>query len=172
MAQPFIGEIRIFAGNFAPKGWAYCAGQLLPISQNQALFALVGTTYGGNGTTTFALPDLRGRAMMGLGAGPGLSPRVQGQVGGVPTVTLSANQLPAHAHAVQVSAEAPSVGAPTDAVIAAPADTLYTDAATVPATFAGDLVAIVGGGAPHENRQPFLGVSAIVAVEGIFPSQS
>src|SRR5471032_2487468 len=108
MAEPFLSEIRIMSFGFAPKGWADCNGQLLPINQNQALFSLLGTTYGGNGVQTFALPDLRGRVPVGQGQGPGLSPYVEGQQGGSEVVTISQNQLPAHSHALRVNKTAPT----------------------------------------------------------------
>ncbi len=156
--EPYIGEIVMYGFNFAPRGWAHCDGQTLSIAQNTALFSLLGTTYGGNGQTTFALPDLRGRVPLHPGQGPGLSPRDQGEVGGSEAVTLTAGQLPAHNHAlpeVQVRGTGtPAVGATTGGALG----TATTSAA--------------GGGQPLPNLPPYLGLYYSIALEGIFPPRN
>jgi microcystin-dependent protein len=173
--DPFIGEIRLFAGNFAPKDWALCNGQLMAITQNSALFALLGTTYGGDGKTTFALPDLRGRVPINFGTGAGLTPRTLGEVAGSPYVTLLENQIPAHTHqpmavAVQGASQNPSGNIWAEAVPSgrggqqAP---LY--APTPNATMSPMAVAQAGGSQPHNNMQPYVGLNYIIALTGIFP---
>lgn len=172
MSSPFVAEIRIFAGNFAPRGYAFCSGQILPISQNTALFSLLGTTYGGNGQTTFALPDLRDRFPMHWGQGLGLSNRLLGETDGAASVTLLESQIPSHSHALQAS--------PASATDAAPARNRTLAATGAPAYGpAFDLVPLAqealepaGGGQPHENRQPFLALSFVIALQGIFPSRN
>ena len=173
MSNPFIAEIRLFAGNFPPRGWAFCHGQLLPIAQNTALFSLVGTTYGGNGSTTFGLPDLRGRAPMQPGNGPGLTPRVLGEKGGAETVTLSAAELPAHTHELRgLGAPATSVQ-PAGNLPAIPAEDLYQSAGTKKlAPMGAGAVSPAGEGQPHNNVQPSLTLNFIVALTGIFPPRS
>jgi len=172
MSQPYLAEIRIFAGNFAPRGWATCDGQLLSISQNTALFSLLGTTYGGDGRSTFGLPDLRGRAPMQPGSGAGLSPHVLGEAGGTATVTLLSNQLPAHTHAAGAAASSgqPSpegnvwgtAGRGRPAPYAAPSTLAPMNVATLlPA----------GGSGAHNNLQPFTGLLFIIALQGIFPQR-
>lgn len=164
-----LGEIRMFGGYFAPLGWAFCQGQLLPISQYDAVFSVLGTTYGGDGQTTFALPDLRSRLPIGQGAGPGLTPRVLGQQMGTESVTLTPNQMPGHTHALRASSRpAGSAGAVGGVPAALPSDLAWSSAvasepmaATSPA----------GSNQPHENRQPYLGVNYIICLEGIYPSQ-
>jgi microcystin-dependent protein len=167
VAEPFLGTIIIFAGNFAPRGWAFCNGQLLPINQNTALFSLLGTQYGGNGQTTFALPDLRGRAALHFGQGPGLSNYTQGEVAGVENVTLLASQMPAHTHAQPATAGDETTNRPNAAVPARGG--VYANAADG-SNLAGTTSA--GGGQPHENRQPYLVLNYIIALEGIFPSRN
>lgn len=174
----FIGVIKIFAGNFAPRGWAFCNGQLVSINQNQALFAILGTTYGGNGQTTFALPDLRGRAPIHFGQGPGLSNLSLGQVGGVENVTLNINQIPAHNHPLNVNDANATVHKPTNTtVVAAPVD-VNTDpasgySAVAPNTqLAANSIGVAGGSQPHENRPPYLAINYIICLEGIFPSRN
>ncbi len=173
--EPFIGEISIFAGNFAPRGWAFCQGQILSIAQNTALFSLLGTTYGGNGQTTFALPDLRGRVLVGPGQGPGLQPYSMGQTGGQENVTLNITQMPAHNHAVQMNvSNSPGNFAEPGGHYLAASDQRnhqYTDQAGGGA-LAGGLVNIAGGSQPHENRQPYLCINFIIALEGIYPSRN
>jgi microcystin-dependent protein len=175
MSEPFIGEIRMVGFTYAPQGWALCDGQLLSIAQNSALFALLGTTYGGNGQTTFALPDLRGRVPLHPGQGPGLSPYVLGQSSGAETVTLTATQIPAHNHTVAAnsgsgSAENPVGNFPaaiTDPNTGAPFNAF---AASANGTMNPTAVGIAGGSQPHTNLQPYLCVNFIIALEGIFPS--
>ena len=174
MSEPFLGEIRIFAGNFAPRGWAFCQGQLLAISQNTALFSLLGTTYGGNGQTTFALPDLRGRSPVHWGSGPGLPPVSLGEQGGSETVTLIASQMPAHSHAVRASSELANAIAVDNGLPGAKVRgglDIYT-ASGSPVALAAGTVSNTGATQPHSNLQPALALSLIIAVEGIFPSRN
>lgn len=174
MADPFIGEVRIFAGNFAPKGWALCNGQLLPIPQNTALFALIGAVYGGDGKTNFALPDLRGRAPMHQGAGPGLSPRQLGVAGGSATASLSVSQLAVHNHGagcVTDQADSPNaagaVWANTGGGKGGGSPVGYQAAANTPMNPLA--LASTGGGQGHNNMQPYQGINFIIALQGIFP---
>jgi microcystin-dependent protein len=171
MTEPYLAEIRMFAGNFAPSGWAFCNGQLLPIDQNQAIFALIGTFYGGNGTTTFALPDFQGRVPIHMGQGAGLSSYDVGQAGGGETVTLSTAQIPSHNHGVAVN---PSNGTRSSPVGNVPATTLGEDytTATTELRMNADMITKTGSGEPHPNIQPYLAVSFIIALEGIFPSRN
>lgn len=171
MSQPFIGEIRMFGGNFAPRGWMFCNGQLLSIAQNTALFSLLGTTYGGNGQTTFALPDLRGRVPVHFGQGPGLTNRSLGETAGVETVTLTTSTLPSHSHTPNASAAAGTQASPTGGFWAAAGQLRYSAGAPSVAFHAG-AAALSGGGQPHENMVPYTAVSFIMAVEGIFPSRN
>lgn len=157
--EPFIGEISIFAGNFAPRGWAFCEGQLLMIAQNTALFSILGTTYGGNGATTFGLPDLRGRFPMGPGTGPGLTPRTLGEVSGSESVTLLVNQIPAHTHWLSLS-DSVTTGVEAIAGVAAGGAMSPTNTTTT------------GESQPHENMPPYLAIHFIIALEGIYPSRS
>ncbi len=176
MADQFVGEVRLFCGNFAPTGWAFCNGQVLPISQNTALFSLLGTNYGGDGKSTFGLPNLQGAFPMhaGGGAGPGLSPRSVGETGGSEAVTLGAAQLPAHGHGMVAVAGA-TTGTPGATVSLAPTSNgsgLYrAPDAVYLATAASDL-GPSGGGAAHDNLPPYLAVSFIIALQGIFPPRS
>jgi len=165
--EPFLGEIRLVPFSFAPRGWAYCEGQLLPINQNQALFALLGTNFGGNGKTTFALPDLRGRVPVGAGLAASGSAYTLGVAGGQESTKLTVAQLPAHAHRVRASSTATGKS-PANAVPAAGGS--YSTSHDV--TMAGDMLARVGGGRAHDNRQPYLTLNWIIALQGIFPSQS
>lgn len=167
--DPFLGEIRPVPYNFAPLGWAFCAGQILPIAQNTALFALLGTTYGGNGVSTFGLPDLRGRVPVGAGQGPGLPNVDLGEVSGSENVSLTAAQIPAHSHAVNVSAAAATAYGPDGHIPATSARSIYGPATAN--ALAADTVAQAGGGQPHENRQPYTCISYIIAMQGIFPSR-
>ena len=171
MTEPFLGEIRLFPYNFAPRGWAFCQGQLLSIAQNTALFSLLGTTYGGNGQTTFALPDLRGRVPLSSGQGPGLSFYTLGEQGGVENVTLIQQQMPAHNHPLQVNNSGSATGRPSGGY---PGQTSTNTYAPSPdgTTFAAQAVSNSGGGQPHENRQPYLALNYCIALEGIFPSRN
>jgi microcystin-dependent protein len=161
MSEPFIGQVTIFAGNFAPRGWAICDGRLLSIAQNSALFAILGTTYGGDGQVTFALPDLRGRAPIGTGNGPGLTSRALGEAAGTETVTLTVPEMPAHTHTLVVSTTAPG-GA---------ARALEGELTPNPITTA-EGMGVSGGSQPHENMQPYLALNYIIALQGIFPSRN
>lgn len=172
MATPYIGEIRMFAGNFPINGWAFCHGQLLPIADNDALFQLIGTTYGGDGQTTFALPDLRGRVPVHMGTGPGLSTRVLGQVGGQETVTLTTNQIPSHGHAPTASTQRGTQTSPANGVWAGSATAALYSSATPGVAMNPAAVGVAGGSQPHENRIPFLAVNFIISLYGIFPSQN
>ena len=170
----WIGEIALVAFNFAPQGWALCDGQLLPISQNTALFALLGTTFGGNGTTTFALPDLRGRAPIHMGQGPGLSSYVIGQTGGAEVVTLLSTQIPQHTHALAASTANGTSDTPgATAVLAKNASGVPAYGTGVPnTTMAPAAIGVAGGSQPHENHQPYLTMNYIIALNGIFPSRN
>ena len=170
MADPFVAEIRIFPFNFAPKGWAWCNGQLLPISQNTALFSLLGTTYGGDGKSTFALPDLQGAAPMHPGQGPGLSLYDLGQVGGSETVTLLESEIPVHSHALSASNSDGTGQSPVGEMLAAGVGgiTPYATPGSL-TTFSPNAVAPAGGGAPHNNMQPYLTFYFNIALQGVFP---
>ena len=169
MSDPFVAEIRIFAGNFAPRGWAFCNGQVMPIAQNTALFSLLGTTYGGNGQNTFALPDLQGRFPMMPGQGPGLSLRDLGDQGRSATVTLLPSEIPKHGHALQATA-AGTPGTPSGAVIAAATGgPLVYGAPGDPVPMADPTLGAAGSNQPHPNRQPYLALSFIIALQGIYP---
>lgn len=173
MSEPFLAEVRIFAGNFAPRGWAFCDGQIISISQNTALFSLLGTTYGGNGQTTFGLPNLRGRAPMHPGQGPGLTQRSLGEQGGAFTETLTQAELPSHAHAMKynktVSGDSNSPAGKLFAKSVVPIASVFSS--SPPDTTIGSLTA-AGGSQPHNNMQPYLGVSYIIAMQGIYPQRS
>ena len=170
MSQPFMGEIKIISWNFAPQGWAFCNGQFLPINQNQALFSLFGTMYGGNGQTTFALPDLRGRAPVHVGGG---SFTVQGQVAGEASHTLTISELPTHIHSLNATSAAASQITPGGGLLGTTAatDPIYGNPSSLVAM---DPTSIsnIGGSQPHENRQPYLVLNFIVALQGIFPSRN
>ena len=169
MSEPFIAEIKIFGGNFAPRNWAFCDGQLLPIAQNTALFALIGTTYGGDGRTTTALPNLQGRAPMHPGNGPGLTSRRLGQRGGVDTVSLSESQIATHAHSLT---SLPSADPPTPAATVGLGNAPLDAAATNLGNMAAGVVGNTGGGQPHNNQQPYQEMAFIIALQGLFPSRS
>jgi microcystin-dependent protein len=164
MSDAYIGEIRMFAGSFAPNGWAFCDGALQSIAQNSALFSLLGTTYGGDGRTTFALPDLRGRSLVGAGQGSGLSAYQLGERGGVEQVTLTVAQLPPH--------EVPTTSALRARSVPQPGASLATGGAYAAETDANTFQAPVGGSQPHENMPPFLVVNWIIALFGIFPPRA
>lgn len=167
MSDPFVAEIRIFAGNFAPRGWALCNGQLLSISQNTALFSLLGTTYGGDGKTTFALPNLQGSAPMQPGQGPGLSLHDLGETGGVPNVTLLTSEIPIHTHQAVGSGNDATTGQPGNASWGFADTSVYrVDTNT---TMSPSALAIAGSSLPHNNMQPYLGLTFIIALQGIFP---
>lgn len=175
MSEPFIAEIRIFAGNFAPRGWAFCDGQLLPIAQNTALFSLIGTTYGGDGRTTTALPNLKGRAPMHPGRGPGLTSRRLGERGGVETVTLTEAQMPNHIHSVNVSPDPGDLNAPgSNRSIARStgAFAFHSDTAANLTSMAAATTQSVGGSQVHNNMQPYLAMEFIIALVGLYPSRS
>ena len=170
MSNPYLGEIRIFAGNFAPVGWAFCAGQVMSIAENDALFALIGTTYGGDGQTTFNLPDLRGRIPIHQGTGHG-SNFVLGQLAGSETVTLSLSQLPAHNHPAQATAASGSKSTPGGNVWAGSTLNSYSTGAPK-AQMNPHAIGNTGNGQPHDNLMPYLAVNFIIALEGVFPSQN
>jgi len=169
MSDPFVAEIRMFGFNFAPRGWASCDGQVLPISQNTALFSLLGTTYGGDGRSTFALPDLQARLPLGTGQGPGLSDRQLGESGGSASVSLLAQEMPAHTHGLS-GTPSPTGTSPAGALLAPTATgaaAYRTPGATT--AMAGGSVGPAGGGQPHENRPPMLSVMFCIAMQGVFP---
>ncbi len=167
MAQPYVGEIRIFAGNFAPAGWMFCEGQLMPISENETLFQLIGTTYGGDGQSTFALPDLRGRIPIHQGNG-----FVLAESGGVEEVTLTVNQIPAHAHPALASTAAATGNNPVGNLLAE-TSTINLYLVDAPdSQMAAQAITPVGGSQPHTNFQPYLCVDFIISLFGIFPSQT
>jgi microcystin-dependent protein len=167
MGEPFLSEIKIVSFNFAPQGWAMCNGQLLPINQNQALFSLLGTTYGGNGQTTFALPDLRGRIPLHMGSGFTL-----GQAGGEQAHTVTISELPTHTHVATASTLGPAAGATTaqNNFLCAPGAELYNNAPDN--TMNPGIVANVGGSQAHQNMSPYLVLTFIIALQGIFPSRN
>lgn len=167
MAEPFLSEIRIMSFVFAPKGWALCNGQLLPINQNQALFALLGTTYGGNGQTDFALPDLRARTPIHMGNGHGLGERA-----GEQSHTLSIAELPLHSHVLNASTANADTDSPSNTVVLARAALDLYRSPTSLAAMDQTIVGAVGGSQPHQNMQPFLTLSFCIALQGIFPSQN
>lgn len=172
MADPFVAEIRIFPFNFAPSGWAFCNGQLLPISQNTALFSLLGTTYGGNGKSNFALPNLQGNVPLGPGQGPGLSNRVLGESAGSATVTLLASEMPSHNHSLVAANEAAISNLPTGNLPARPfgrGSNLYTTATSPPATMATEAIVQTGSSQPHNNLMPYLALNFCIALQGVFP---
>lgn len=173
MSEPFIAEIKLVAFNFAPRGWALCNGQILPIAQNTALFSLLGTTYGGNGQTTFALPDLRGRVPIHMGQGPGLSSRNLGEKIGTETVTLAVNQMPTHTHAAKCQTGLANKQSPVGTVNAVEPTgqtAMYSNLAPN-ADMNPEANANTGGSQPHDNMQPYLVVDFIIALDGIYPSR-
>ena len=173
MGQPYVGEIRIFAGNFAPNGWLFCDGSVLPIAEYETLFQLIGTTYGGDGQNTFALPDLRGRIPIHFGTGPAFSTRVIGESGGVEAVTLDANRLPSHTHAWRASSgPAQATAGPVGSVTAATGSTLLYGSGAPGSQLSAQAVLSAGGNQPHDNMAPYLCVNFIISLFGIFPSPS
>ncbi len=171
MSDPYLGEIRMFAGNFAPRGWALCQGQLLAISQYSALFSLLGTLYGGDGRTTFGLPDLRGRVPIHQGHGSGLSNRPIGQKLGSERVALNVNELPVHAHPIAQVVPA-SLGTPLNNVVAQAETPVYVTESENAATPDAAMNASRGGSQPHHNMAPFLAIHFIIALQGVYPSRS
>ncbi|MEK6281959.1 MAG: tail fiber protein [Acidobacteriota bacterium] len=169
MADPFVAEIRIFPFNFAPKGWAWCDGQLMPLSQNTALFSLLGTVYGGDGKSTFALPDLEGRAPMHPGQGPGLSLHDLGETGGSETVTLLESEIPAHAHQMSVSSQLGLENIPTDQLFAMGEGINLYGANNNLTSMAPEALAPAGGDQPHNNLMPYLTFYFAIALQGVFP---
>jgi microcystin-dependent protein len=170
VAQPYVGEIRMFGGNFEPYGWYFCDGRLLPISENEVLFTLIGTTYGGDGESTFALPDLRGRLPLHVGTGAAGTTYQLGENGGQETVTLNVTQLPGHAHVLQASSSPGVEEAPAGRVLArASTGRAYASGSSA---VMGASVQPAGGNQPHENMQPYLCISFIISLYGIFPSQT
>lgn len=173
MADPFVAEIRIFPFNFAPKGWAWCSGQLMPISQNTALFSLLGTTYGGDGKSTFALPDLQGRAPMHPGQGPGLSLHDLGETGGSETVTLLESEIPSHTHQMRGATQDPALAKavnPNASWALSQGGGIYQGAANT--QLAPEALAPAGGGQPHNNLQPYLTFYFNIALQGVFPPRT
>lgn len=175
MADPFVAEIRIFPFNFAPRGWAWCDGQLLPLSQNTALFSLLGTTYGGNGKSNFALPDLQGRAPMHPGQGPGLSLHDLGETGGSETVSLLESEIPSHSHAMRASNDASTTNVPGGATVARPfgrGNNLFATGSANIVPMAPEALAPAGGDQPHNNLQPYLTFYFCIALQGVFPPRT
>lgn len=174
MADPFVAEIRIFPFNFAPRGWAFCNGQLLPLSQNTALFSLLGTTYGGNGVSNFALPNMQGNAPMHPGQGPGLSLHDLGETGGSATVTLLQSEMPAHPHALMASSTVGTKSLPTANSLARTSGaTPYLPPASAPlVAMSPAALGLAGGNQPHNNMQPYLTLNFNIALQGVFPPRS
>jgi microcystin-dependent protein len=181
MSNPFVAEIRIFTANFAPRGWASCDGQLMPISQNTALFSLLGTMYGGDGRSTFALPNLQGSAPMQAGQGPGLTLRDQGEVGGEQTVTLLTTEIPSHSHAFSATvtpgttatctSNQPALAAAGGGKQGGGNSLLYYSSGNTNATMNPFALSTAGGGQPHNNMPPYLGLKFIIALQGVFPAR-
>jgi microcystin-dependent protein len=174
MTDPFVAEVRLFGFNFAPRGWAMCNGQLLPISQNTALFSLLGTMYGGDGKSTFALPDLQGNVPVHVGQGPGLSQRFQGEMGGSDAVTLISSEMPAHSHSIQVSPDPAEIATPGAGLALARSvggQSYQTSAATL-VPMATQALPPAGGSLPHNNLMPYLVVNFCIALQGVFPPRS
>jgi microcystin-dependent protein len=171
MSEPFIAEIRMVGFTFAPRGWAFCDGQLLPISQNTALFSLVGTTYGGDGRTTFGLPDLRGRVPVHQGTGPGLTNRRLGERGGTENETLLPGEIPSHTHAVSAANAVPDREDLQGAVWTSQSNNPYTNVAPTD-TLRQDLVNTAGGGQAHNNMGPWIAIRFCIALQGLYPSRN
>src|SRR5262245_43611546 len=171
MPTPFLGEVRLFAGNFPPTAWALCNGQLLPINGNTALFSLLGTSYGGNGVTTFALPDFRGRVAIHTGQGPGLSNYDRGNTGGTEGGALLTTEIPSHSHSVMGSSSNGVADSPNAGLMARAPSAIPQYGATANADLAAGAVGASGSGQPHNNMQPFITVNFIICINGIFPPQ-
>jgi microcystin-dependent protein len=172
MSQPYVGEIRMFGGSFNPAGWEFCNGQLLPISENETLFNLIGTMYGGDGQSTFGLPDLRGRMPIHFGQGPGLSQNYQqAETGGTESVTLTVNQLPVHTHTLMASSDPGNATGPGGNVLSNPFNTFPYFPAPGPQQLNAQTLQPQGGSQPHDNMMPFLCISYIISLFGIFPHQ-
>lgn len=175
MADPFLGQITMFAGNYAPTGWAFCDGELLPIAGNDALFSLIGTIYGGNGSTNFGLPDMRGRVPIHYGTGTGLTSKDIGSMGGVETVALTVNQIPPHNHLQQASTNDATSTSPDGLIISKTQSNFYENTATQPSQFKtlnASAVSITGENQPHNNMAPFLCINFIIAISGTYPMRS
>lgn len=172
MADPFVAEVRIFPFNFPPTGWAFCDGQILPLSQNTALFSLLGTMYGGNGKSTFALPDLQGRSPMHQGQGPGLSDRFIGETGGSETVTLLESEIPAHTHTLNAVNDSGLQSTPGNAVAARANFYKINPAGNTLVNMSVNAVGPVGSSFPHNNLQPYLTVNFCIALQGVFPPRT
>jgi microcystin-dependent protein len=172
MTTPFIGEIRMFGGTFAPRGWAFCDGQLIQVQDNEALFSLLGTIYGGDGRTTFALPDLRGRLPIHTGSGPGLTPRTQGSQGGEENVTVTAQQLPSHPHTAPGTSAGADTNVPPGGRLPAVAGSEHYADPSGPLLMNNQAVMNAGGGQSHNNVMPFQCINFIIALTGLFPSRT
>jgi microcystin-dependent protein len=172
MPEPFVGEIRMFGGNFAPAGWAYCNGQLIPISENDILFTLIGTTYGGDGQSTFALPDLQGRVPLHAGTGKDGITYTLGEKAGVESVTLTTQQMPTHTHALIATGEIGALNTPVNNILAQCAGVKTYSAAAPNTPLNAQSITPVGGSQPHENMQPYLVISFIISLFGQFPNQN
>jgi microcystin-dependent protein len=177
--EPYLGEIKLFGGNFAPSGWALCNGQLLAISQYAALFSILGTTYGGNGVQTFGLPNLQGRTPIHWGTGPGLTTRVLGEIDGTENVSLLISNMPAHNHLINASTTVATQVLPTNFILAQSVDTAaggapsnFIEPTGANTTLASTAVSMAGSSLPHDNMQPYLAVSFIIALVGVFPSRN
>lgn len=172
MSEPFLAEVRMVGFNFAPRGWAFCDGQILPINQNQSLYSLLGTTYGGDGRTSFALPDMRGRTPIHVGRSEGGSDHREGQKSGEETHTLAANEMPQHSHTAQASSAVGNTPVPSGAVLASSLNEIYREASGSLVSMRSGTIANVGGGQAHENMQPYLAVNFCIALQGLFPSRN
>lgn len=171
MSEPFVAQIQIVGFNFSPRGWAQCDGQLLPISQNTALFSLIGTIYGGNGQSNFALPNLQNSSPIGADQGPGLSSYTQGEEGGISTVTIPVSAIPVHTHVMNGDAGTATTGAPAGGMLAVSNTPTYAPNADT-GEMSPSAIGPAGGSQPHNNRQPYLGVNFVIALQGIFPSRN
>lgn len=176
MSEPFVGQVQIFGFNFAPRNWALCAGQLMPIAQNTALFSLLGTSFGGDGKTTFGLPDFQGRAGCGMGQGPGLTPRYTGDSFGSENVTLTSGEMPAHNHGFNIFNQSDTSkrrGTPEagDALLAPGVAQPFVPNAALSGNFPVQTIGVGGGGQPHPNQQPYLTLNFCIALQGVFPQR-